>query len=77
MVTSPFRWPPGLACGARGTAVHLALDHLDLVDGALDDPGVPGQAQAVADGVVMALVWRKELVRAVAGVSLGGTRDSW
>ncbi len=43
----------------------------DLADGALDDPGVPGQAQAVADGVVMALVWREELVRPVIGVVIG------
>src|SRR5260370_22492268 len=38
-----------------GTAVHLALDHRDLVDGALHDSGVPGDGQAVAHGVVMAL----------------------
>src|SRR6266545_5621774 len=50
MVTSPFRWPGGRACGAVGSrrARHLAFDHLDLVDGAFDDPGAPGHGQAVA-----------------------------
>ena len=39
-----------------GPAVHLALDHLDPVDVALDGARVPGQGQAVADSVVIALV---------------------
>jgi hypothetical protein len=34
-------------------AVHLALDHLDLVDGGFGDSGVPGRSQGVADGVVV------------------------
>jgi hypothetical protein len=32
-----------------GAAVHLAFDHRDLVDGALDLAGVPGQGEAVGD----------------------------
>src|SRR5690242_5981142 len=32
-----------------GPAVHLALDHLDLVDGALGPAGVPVQGEAVDD----------------------------
>src|SRR5207248_1936293 len=30
-----------------GAAVHLALEHLDLIDGALDSAGVPVQGKAV------------------------------
>jgi len=36
-----------------GAAVHLALDHLDLVDGALDLAGAVGQAGAVGDGLLV------------------------
>src|SRR6185312_877344 len=36
-----------------GAAVHLAFDHLDLVDGAFDPAGVPGQGEAVGDGLLV------------------------
>src|SRR6185437_11808653 len=36
-----------------GAAVHLAFDHLDLVDRSLDLAGVPGQGQAVGDGLLV------------------------
>ena len=36
-----------------GAAVHLALDHLDLVDRALDLAGVPVQGEAVGDGLLV------------------------
>src|SRR5262249_41537582 len=39
-----------------GAAVHLALDHLDLVDGALDLAGVPVQGEAVDDGLLVVAV---------------------
>jgi hypothetical protein len=36
-----------------GAPVHLALEHLDLVDGALDLAGAVGQGQAVGDGLLV------------------------
>ncbi len=36
-----------------GAAVHLAFEHLDLVDGALDFAGAPVQGQAVGDGLLV------------------------
>src|SRR5205085_10954191 len=36
-----------------GAAVHLALEHLDLIDGALDPAGVPVQGEAVDDGLLV------------------------
>src|SRR2546427_9799072 len=35
--------------GEAGAAVHLALDHLDLVDGALDPPRAVGEGEPVDD----------------------------
>jgi len=40
--------------GEAGAAVHLALDHLDLVDVSLHGTGVVGQGQPGGDGVLVA-----------------------
>src|ERR1035441_8454889 len=39
--------------GEAGTAIHLAFDHLDLVDGALDLAGAPGEGEPVGDGLLV------------------------
>ena len=39
--------------GESGAAVHLAFEHLEPVDVALDHARAPGQGQAVAHGVVV------------------------
>src|SRR5690349_19551248 len=52
----PLRWVQDDAFAEQveaGAAVHLAFDHLDLVDGALDLAGVPGQGEAVDDGLLV------------------------
>jgi hypothetical protein len=36
-----------------GAAVHLPFDHLDLVDGALDLAGTPGEGEPVDDGLLV------------------------
>jgi hypothetical protein len=40
--------------GEAGTAVHLALDHLDLVDVSLHGARVVRQRQAGGDGLLVA-----------------------
>jgi hypothetical protein len=34
-----------------GPAEHLALDHLDVIDAALDGPGAPAAGQALGNGI--------------------------
>jgi hypothetical protein len=41
--------------GQSGAAEHLSLDHLDVVDAALDRAGAPVHGQAVGDGVEVLL----------------------
>jgi hypothetical protein len=61
MVTSPSARQEDSLAEQRepGAAVHLALDHLDPVDVAFDDPEFQGRVRTVTDGGVMALMWRK------------------
>src|SRR5260370_856503 len=54
-----------------GAAVHLALDHLDPVDGAFHDPGAPGQGQPLRTASRGLPAWRKSLFRSLPGVSPG------
>src|SRR5947209_10535631 len=55
-----------------GAAEHLAFEHLEPVDVALDRPGAVGQGQAVADGVEVAAQVGGECCQRRQGVVLDG-----